>query len=82
MGKKSKRRKHKHRKPHKDKRRLRGRNKHHLTPKSRGGRATPNNLLLIEIEKHACWHKIFGLRTLREVIQLLERLDKIKQGRR
>jgi len=50
------------------KNRLRGRNHHHLTPRSRGGKSNPGNLLLINIEKHKCWHCLFKLRTLKEVI--------------
>jgi len=61
---------------------LRGRNKHHLMPKSRGGVAKPFNLLLIDIEKHRCWHKMFGLRNLNEVIELLLRIRRFKQGQR
>jgi len=79
MSKRSKRRKRKFKKKNNFKRRPKGTNKHHLFPKSRGGSRNPSNLLLINIEKHACWHKIFGLRTLREVIQLLERLDRLKK---
>ena len=60
-------------------RRFRGRNYHHLRPKSRGGNRQPSNLLLFDIEKHQCWHKIFLNRTLREVIELLERLDRLKR---
>jgi len=57
-----------------------GRNKHHLQPKSRLGRSTPGNLLLIDVEKHRCWHLMFGLRNLDEVIELLLRVRRFKQG--
>ena len=57
-----------------------GRNRHHLVPKSRGGNARPGNLLLIDIEKHRCWHQLFGLRTIDEVIELLLRVRRFKQG--
>jgi len=80
MGKRSKRRKRKFSKRKARRQKTKGRNRHHLVPKSRGGSRTPSNLILIDIEKHACWHKIFKNRTLREVIQLLERLDKKKKG--
>jgi hypothetical protein len=56
----------------------RGRNFHHLTPKSRFGSSLPNNLLLIDIEKHEYFHKIFGNMTLEEVIRLLCRLKELK----
>jgi hypothetical protein len=55
-----------------------GRNLHHLTPRSRGGKNTDDNLLLIDVEKHEYWHKIFGLKTLEETIALLIRLSKMK----
>jgi len=62
----------------KDVRQVQGKNNHHLTPKSRGGVSTPKNLLYIDIEKHRCWHQIFKLRTLEEVIAELQRLQRMK----
>lgn len=59
-----------------------GRNKHHLTPRSRGGMDTDWNLLLIKIERHNEWHKIFGNLTLDEIIALLERLRRFKNRQR
>lgn len=60
--------------------RLKGRNLHHLTPQSRGGKNTKGNLLLIHIERHEAWHKMFGNRTAEEVLALLERVVRAKQG--
>lgn len=57
-----------------------GRNRHHLIPKSRGGNTRPGNLLLIDIEKHQCWHKLFRNLNLNEVIELLLRTRRFKQG--
>ena len=54
-------------------------NRHHLIPRSRGGANLPNNLLTIGIERHEYWHKVFGNRTLDEVIRLLTRLKHIKE---
>jgi len=54
------------------------RNKHHLTPRSRGGEGYKYNLLLIGIERHAAWHTLWGNRTLSEVISLLKRLQRAK----
>lgn len=59
--------------------RRRRRNKHHLIPKSRGGADIPSNIILIDIDKHRCWHTLFGNLTLGEVIRLLERLKRIKE---
>ena len=67
--------KHRHKKKH---RHEHGRNHHHLIPKCRGGRDLPNNLLLINATRHELFHKIFGVRTLDEVIALLVRLRRIK----
>jgi hypothetical protein len=53
--------------------------RHHLIPKSRGGGHQDWNLLRIEYEKHhECWHKLFGNRTIFEVIVLLKRLIRMK----
>lgn len=68
----------KHKKKRHGKNKHWGRNFHHLTPRSRLGNGMPNNLLLIDIEKHECFHKIFGNRTLEEVIRLLQRLKELK----
>jgi len=53
-------------------------NRHHLTPKIRGGGIESSNLLTIDIDKHIYWHRIFGTLTLEEVINLLIRLKKMK----
>jgi hypothetical protein len=59
-----------------------GRNYHHLRPKSKGGSSTTSNLLLIDIERHRAWHEIFGLKTLPEVINLLIRIERLKGGQK
>jgi hypothetical protein len=59
-----------------------GRNRHHLVPKHRGGTREPTNMLLIHIERHEHWHKVFGTRTLDEVIALLTRLKRMKRRRK
>jgi hypothetical protein len=60
--------------------RYRGRNYHHLTPRSRGGRDTKDNLLLTKTYRHQAWHILFDNRTLEEVIRLLIRLSRLKGG--
>lgn len=55
-----------------------GRNLHHLRPKSRRGDNTEANLLLIDVEKHALLHKIFGNKTWEEIIQLMIRVSRMK----
>jgi hypothetical protein len=64
----------------KKKKHYKRRNYHHLVPKSRGGAYSDSNLLLIKIERHEHWHMIFGNRTLREVIILLIRLERMKHA--
>ena len=59
-----------------------GRNRHHLKPKCRGGKDQDWNLLLIKLERHNLWHKIFGVQTLEETINLLVRLQRMKNGQR
>ena len=53
-----------------------GRNYHHLVPKSRGGRAKPQNLMLTRLDRHVGWHILFKDErgrdmTLSEVIAML-----------
>lgn len=54
------------------------RNRHHLFPKNRGGEDTPDNLLLLKTQRHYFWHKLFGKRSLEEVILLLVRIHRAK----
>lgn len=58
------------------------RNRHHLVPRSRQGTNNVWNLLLIDCERHTWWHKVFGNRTLDEVISLLIRVRRAKQCQR
>ena len=69
-------------KRHKPKRKFKAtRNRHHfLLPKSRGGGGSLNNLLLIDIEKHEAWHRLFKNATAQEVLDLLERVVRAKQN--
>ncbi len=57
-------------------------NRHHLKPKARGGKDKEHNLAVIHIERHCYWHKVFGNKTLEEVIELLQRYKRIKDGQR
>lgn len=56
-------------------------NKHHILPKSRKGKATPQNLITLDIRRHEAWHLLFGLMTFREVAELLLRTCEIKHQR-
>lgn len=65
------------------------RTRHHLSPRSRykeglktpWGQDDPENLVILWDDKHALLHKIFGNRTLEEIIAVLQRLQRMK-GRR
>lgn len=53
-----------------------GRNYHHMIPRSRGGRAKAQNLMLIRLDRHVGWHILFKDErnrdmTLDEVIAML-----------
>jgi len=56
------------------------RNKHHLVPKMRTKEPInlKANVLLIGIERHCAWHKLFKTLTLVEAIRLLIRVYQAK----
>lgn len=43
-------------------------NRHHLTPRSRGGENLESNLILIKIERHNAWHRFWGNANLKEIL--------------
>lgn len=57
-------------------------NRHHLTPKQRGGQSIESNLLRMDISRHNAWHLIFNNLTLLEIISLLKRLYETKERKR
>ena len=56
------------------------RNRHHLLARKRGGTKRPKNLILLDENRHAAYHLLFGTRTFEEAARLLLRADKIKKG--
>jgi hypothetical protein len=56
----------------------RGRQKHHLTPRSKEGDDEPENIMLLNMFRHQAWHILFGHKSLEEVIKLLLRLHSAK----
>ena len=52
-------------------------NRHHLRPKSRGG-SGGKNLLRMDTERHKAWHLLFQNLDLDEIIELLQRVKKLK----
>jgi len=55
------------------------RNKHHILAKKRGGTKTPKNLILLDENRHAAYHLLFGTRTFEEAARLLLRASKMKR---
>ena len=66
-------------KKHHFKKRAGFKDEHHLTARSRGGQSVPSNLLSIDLYRHDAWHLLFNNFTLREIIKILLRLEKIKK---
>lgn len=58
--------------------RRRWRNRHHMVPRSRGGGGHRQNLLYIDGNIHNNLHRVFGNRTLDEIIALLIRIKRAK----
>jgi hypothetical protein len=61
---------------------LKGRAYHHDLAYAFGGPEEEWNLILLRIERHDLWHKIFKLRSVKEIIAVLERLQRMKDHQR
>ena len=57
-------------------------NRHHWTNKCKGGKSTKDNVSWLNIAKHRAWHFIFKNLSLREVIELLQKMERIKLSQR
>lgn len=57
------------------------RNKHHILSRNRGGKRTEANLLLMDENRHAAYHLLFGEMTLKEAGLLLLRTHVMKLRR-
>jgi len=55
------------------------RNRHHILPKSRRGTRKPSNMILLDENRHAAYHLIFGNKTFEEAARLLLRADEMKR---
>jgi hypothetical protein len=49
--------------------------RHHNLAKSRGGSFLPNNIIHLSAKHHVAFHTLFGNRTVKEAIEVLERLE-------
>ena len=56
------------------------RNKHHIKAKSRGGSYQPFNLILLDENRHAAFHLLFGNRDFQEAAAVLLRAHHMKMG--
>lgn len=54
-------------------------NRHHIKPRSRGGDSLESNLLTMDTNRHDAWHLLFSNLTITEIIELLERVAKMKR---
>lgn len=55
------------------------RNRHHIKARSKGGRYTPQNLILLDERRHSAFHLLFGLKTFREAASILIRAAEMKE---
>jgi hypothetical protein len=46
-------------------------NKHHIIPKSRGGKSLENNLIEVDIRKHQYYHALFYNQKPEEIVEYL-----------
>lgn len=53
-------------------------NRHHITNKCRGGDASDENILRMDINRHNAWHFLFKNMDFVQVIALLKRCLKMK----
>ena len=55
------------------------RNKHHIKVKKRGGTRAPENLILMDENRHAAFHLLFSNRDFKEAAAVLIRADQMKR---
>ena len=55
-------------------------NRHHIRPKKLGGTKSPNNMILLDENRHAAWHLIFQHRNFLEAARVLLRTHNFKNG--
>ena len=54
-------------------------NRHHILNKCRGGTWSPQNILVLDTERHSAWHFLFQNMSFQEVIELLQRTLKYQE---
>jgi len=56
------------------------RNRHHIKARSKGGKYTPANLIMLDERRHSAFHLLFGLKTFREAAAILIRAAEMKEA--
>lgn len=56
------------------------RNRHHDLARSKKGRCTPENMILLDERRHSALHLCFGLRTMFQIAQVCLRMHNMKHG--
>ncbi len=56
--------------------------KHHIKNRCKGGRSTPDNLLLFDSERERAWHFLFKNKDFEEVAELLLRCSRMKRTKK
>ncbi len=55
------------------------RNRHHIRAKARGGTKSPENMILLDENRHAAYHLLFRNRTFEEAAHVLLRASQMKR---
>lgn len=63
-------------------RKQKGTNKHHMTNRSRGGKSTADNILIIDKQRHAKLHKLFGNMSWEEIHDTLKSIFGVGEPKR
>lgn len=53
------------------------RSKHHIINKVNDGPSTPENIILLRMEKHRAWHQLFHNMSFLQVAELLIRTNEV-----
>ena len=56
-------------------------NRHHIKNKVRGGKRTPDNMILLDEYRHSAYHLLFSDKTFLEAARLLIRADRMIKRR-
>ena len=57
------------------------RSKHHIKNKVNGGTLTPDNIIMLRMEKHRAWHQLFHNMSFLEAAEVLIRANQMIERR-